>query len=147
MSGVASGRHRVFVYGTLMSGGRNAALMSGARLVDAAARTDAAVWRMAQFNSSSSPGRQTPGVQAGGVQAGGGWHIAGEVWEVDDAGLARLDRLEQNGLRYRRQLVGLAGGGEAWLYVLIAPDAPSDDQDRIIVDRAQRLQAWDRVER
>lgn len=136
-----SGWSRVLVYGTLMSGGRNAGLMAGARLVDGAALTADAVWTMAQFNSSSSPGRQTPGARAGGTH-----RIAGEVWEVDAEGLARLDRLEQNAVRYRRQVVALVGGGEAWMYVLIAPDAPSDRQDRIGIDPATGAMAWDRVE-
>lgn len=137
-----TGPVRVLVYGTLMSGGRNAGLMAGARLVDGAALTADAEWTMAQFNSSSSPGKQTPGVRAGGAH-----RIAGEVWEVDGEGLARLDRLEQNGVRYRRQVVALAGGGEAWMYVLIAPDAPSDRQDRILTDAVTGAMAWDRVER
>lgn len=138
---MSGGAARVLVYGTLMSGGRNAGLMAGARLVQAPALTADAVWTMAQFHSASSPGRQTPGVRAGGTH-----RILGEVWEVDAEGLARLDRLEQNGLRYRRQMVALSGGGEAWMYVLIAPDAPSDRQDRILIDPATGAAMWDRVE-
>lgn len=135
-----TGTLRVFVYGTLMSGGRNAALMAGARLVAPAVTADA-VWRLEQFNSASSPGRQTPALRKGGTA-----RVAGEVWEVDAEGLARLDRLEQNGLRYLREPLALAGGGVAWGYVLIAPDAPSERQDRIVTDPATGALAWDRVE-
>lgn len=136
-----SGRHRVFVYGTLMSGGRNAALMADGRLIDPQAVTGEAVWNLVQFNSASSPGRQTPGLRAGGA-----FRIAGEVWEVADEGLARMDRLEQNGRRYQREVIALRGGGTAWIYVLIAPDAPSDRQDRILCDEGSKMQAWDRHE-
>ena len=135
-----TGAVRVFVYGTLMSGGRNAALMAGARLVGPAVTADA-VWRLDQFNSASSPGRQTPALRKGGAA-----RITGEVWEVDTEGLARLDRLEQNGVRYLREPVALAGGGVAWAYVLIAPDAPSDRQDRIVTDPATGALSWHRAE-
>lgn len=135
-----SGAVRVFVYGTLMSGGRNAGLMAGARFIAPAVTADA-VWRLEQFNSASSPGRQTPALRRGGTA-----QVAGEVWEVDAEGLARLDRLEQNGLRYLREPLALAGGGVAWGYVLIAPDTPSDRQDRILADPTTGALMWDRVE-
>jgi len=131
---------RVFVYGTLMSGGRNAGLMAGAQPLGPAVTADA-VWRLEQFNSASSPGRQTPALRKGGTA-----RVMGEVWEVDAEGLARLDRLEQNGVRYLRELVALKGGGTAWAWVLIAPDAPSDRQDRIVTDPATGALAWHRVE-
>lgn len=83
-----TGAARVFVYGTLMSGGRNAGLMAGARFIGPAVTADA-VWRLEQFNSASSPGRQTPAMRRGGTG-----RVGGEVWEVDAEGLARLDRLE-----------------------------------------------------
>lgn len=132
---------RVFVYGTLMKGARNERLMGAARLVDAAAVTGEARFRMLQFNSSSSPGRQTPGVRADGAG-----RILGEVYEVDDAGLAALDRLEQNGVRYRREQVPMQDGALAWIYLLIAGDAPSAAQDRIRYDPVGRLFSWRREE-
>lgn len=132
---------RVFVYGTLMRGARNERLMAAARLVDAAAVTGEARFRMLQFDSASSPGRQTPGVRADGAG-----RILSEVYEVDDAGLEVLDRLEQNGVRYRREQVPMQDGGLAWIYLLIAGDTPSTVQDRIRFDPASRVFSWQREE-
>ncbi len=53
-----------------------------------------------------------------GVVEGGKYGICGEVYEVDDYTLARLDLLEGNGHFYVRKLVELTSGDEAWMYVL-----------------------------
>lgn len=132
---------RIFVYGTLMRGGRNEAFLKGARLVSSDAMTLEAVFVMEQFNSSSSPGKQTPAVRKGGTG-----HVRGEVYEVDREGLVALDRLEQNGIRYRREAVALQDGTTAWMYVLMAGDAPSPRQDRIAFDPDRRAYAWLRAE-
>ena len=138
---MADGTARVFVYGTLMRGARNAALLDGAALVAADATTAEGRFVMRQFASSSSPGRQTPG-----VLAGGGGFVRGEIYAVDEAGLAALDRLEQNGVRYRREWAPMSDGGHAWIYLLIAGDAPSDRQDRIGHDPATGVFWWERAE-
>lgn len=134
-------KFRVFVYGTLMRGGRNEALLEAAQLVCDNAITRDAVFFMEQFNSSSSPGKFTPAVRKGSTA-----HIRGEVYEVDREGLVALDRLEKNGVRYRREPVDLKDGSSAWMYMLIAADRPSVAQDRVTFDPDLRSYAWCRAE-
>jgi gamma-glutamylcyclotransferase (GGCT)/AIG2-like uncharacterized protein YtfP len=122
-----------------MQGARNAALLNGAAFCGPAHTRDAA-FQMEQFNSSSSPGKQTPAVRKGGSA-----RISGEIYEVDAEGLAALDRLEQNGIRYQREEVPLSDGTEAWIYLLIAKDTTSATQDRILTADDGR-QRWQRQE-
>ena len=122
-----------------MQGARNAALLNGAAFCGPAHTRDAA-FQMEQFNSSSSPGKQTPAVRKGGSA-----RISGEIYEVDAEGLAALDRLEQNGIRYQREEVPLSDGTEAWIYLLIAEETPSATQDRILTADDGR-QSWQRQE-
>ena len=122
-----------------MQGARNAALLAHAEFIGPALTRDA-VYRMEQFNSASSPGKQTPAVRHGGTA-----RIRGEVYLVDDAGLAALDRLEQNGIRYQRAEIALNDGTMAWIYFLIAIDTPSDQQSRILTG-PDGSQEWLRAE-
>lgn len=92
-------RTRVFVYGTLKRGGSNHAWIEKQQYV-AEARTKAE-FRM--YDLGGYPGM---------VRAEEGLSIEGEIWSVDEAGLARLDELEDiDGGEYERVLVPLEG---AW---------------------------------
>jgi gamma-glutamylcyclotransferase (GGCT)/AIG2-like uncharacterized protein YtfP len=87
----------VFVYGTLKRGGVNHAWLEAQQFV-AEARTVPA-YRM--FDLGGYPGmvRSTDGIS-----------IQGEIWSVDEAGLARLDVLEDTaGGEYERVVVPLEG--------------------------------------
>ena len=139
MSNMSSGRYRVFVYGTLMKGARNEHIMNDATLVSENARTKEQSFLMLQFNSSSSPGKQTPGVKHRGQG-----YVKGEVYEVDDEGLAALDKLEQNGVRYQREEIDMQDGSKAWMYILIVDDQPSEQQDRINFENC--VYSWKREE-
>ena len=44
--------------------------------------------------------------------------IHGEVYEVDDNSLARMDRLEGHPTFYKRELVQTGGGVAAWVYLI-----------------------------
>lgn len=46
--------------------------------------------------------------------------VEGRVFSVGPQELRRLDRFEQTGLRYERDLVGLDDGREAWVYRMIS---------------------------
>jgi gamma-glutamylaminecyclotransferase len=84
-------------------------------------------------------------------QPGSGRHILGEVYELDDAMLARIDGLESVGqpgkLRIRMRVSSLAGAGEceAWAYAK-APELATpvhsgyldDYQDRRFIAPWQR---------
>jgi gamma-glutamylaminecyclotransferase len=105
---------RVFVYGSLMSGFHNHRLLetSAAEFVRVD-RTAEAAWVMHDLGAfpavvlAAGPGRAP---------------VVGEVYEVDAATLARLDRLEGCPRLYGREEVRLEGGGFAWMYVMrLAP--------------------------
>ncbi|HBJ86427.1 MAG TPA: gamma-glutamylcyclotransferase [Verrucomicrobiales bacterium] len=88
---------RVFVYGTLKRGGENHEWIKAQTFV-ASARTKP-LYRM--FDLGGYPGM---------IRSVNGTAIEGEVWDVDEAGLARLDVLEDiDGGEYERVLIELEG--------------------------------------
>lgn len=96
--------HKVLVYGTLLDGEPNHRLLARARFVgDAATMGGFALHDLGFF----------PGM----TRAGAGV-VVGEVYEVDDATLAALDRLEGHPRFYRRTTVSLADGEQVWTYLL-----------------------------
>lgn len=105
-------QHRVFVYGTIMSGHRNADIMRTARYVGQT-KTLFPSYEMIQFPSSSCPGAFTPGV----INYGNA-HIEGEVYLLSDNELDILDRFESEGSEYTRNKILLADGSQAWTYIL-----------------------------
>lgn len=99
---------RVFVYGSLMAGFSNNFWLTMATYVGQ--RTTAEP-NYIMFSLGMFPGVAT-----------GGWHaIHGEVYEVDDLTLKRLDRLEGHPNFYRRQPTILDDGTIADMYVLAQP--------------------------
>ena len=87
----------VFVYGTLKRGRENHGWIEKQRFVSEA-RTKP-LYRM--FDLGGYPGM---------IRAKDGMAIEGEIWEVDEAGLARLDVLEDTeGGEYERVLIELDG--------------------------------------
>lgn len=95
---------RVFVYGTLLAGEPNHRVLTGARLV-AKARTEPA-FELRDLGPF-------PGLVSGGAHA-----VAGEVYEVDEATLAALDRLEGHPRFYRRTRIALDDGSLVQTYLL-----------------------------
>lgn len=100
---IASGEHRVFVYGTL--------------------RHPAIRWLV--YGRSGDPREATlEGFRRDGLDltpAANG-RVEGLVLRVDAAELARLDRYERLGIRYERVRVELANGLDAWVYQRLEPD-------------------------
>lgn len=97
-------RAQVFVYGSLLAGEPNHRVLAGAALVGAATTTPAfTLYDLGAF----------PGLVACGEQV-----VAGEVYEVDAVGLARLDRLEGHPSFYRRTPITLADGAQVETYLL-----------------------------
>ncbi len=86
----------VFVYGTLKRGGENAGLLAGQRhLDDGRTRPEFRLYALDGY----------PGLVAASA---GGRSIAGEIWDVDDACLAKLDELEGVAVGlYARQAIAL----------------------------------------
>ncbi len=92
----------VFVYGTLKRGGSNHAFMQGQQFLGSARTAPG----FTLYSLGDSPGM----VRAPGDTSG----VTGELWAVDDACLAELDRLEglDEGL-YERVDILLAPGAVA----------------------------------
>ncbi len=94
----------MFVYGSLMTGAPNHRVMRGARCLGASAT----VAEFELFDLGAFPG----------MVKGGATSVVGEVFEVDDDTLARLDELEGHPTFYERARVRLADGTEAEAYLL-----------------------------
>jgi gamma-glutamylaminecyclotransferase len=102
----AAGPTRVFVYGTLLAGEGNHALLQTARFIGAA-RTPPGfgLYDLGAF----------PGLVRGGQAA-----VVGEVYEVDAPTLAALDDLEDHPTFYQRTIIVLEDGSVAATYLLSA---------------------------
>lgn len=109
--------HRVFVYGSLKRGFANDSYLTTARFIRAG--KTAPVFTMVSFGGF-------PGVFRGGSTA-----IEGEVFDVDDATLERLDRLEGHPRFYRRQPIEV--DGERMLGYLL-PRSAKQQRDLPTVD-------------
>jgi gamma-glutamylcyclotransferase (GGCT)/AIG2-like uncharacterized protein YtfP len=100
---------RLFVYGSLLAGESRHDLLAGATLL-ARTRTEPA-FELADLGAY-------PALVAGGSTA-----VHGEVYAVDGALLADLDRYEGAPELYRRAVVRLEDGSEAQTYVLVGTAA------------------------
>lgn len=94
----------VFVYGTLLRGERNHGLLSGSSSLGR--RQTAPEFTLYDLGSY-------PGAAEGGETA-----IKGELYQVDQHTLARLDRLEGHPRFYRRRTVTLASGEKVLMYLM-----------------------------
>ena len=98
--------HKVFVYGTLIAGERNARWAGNARRQKA--------WTLGTIHDT--------GYGFPAYQKRGRTRIVGEVLTVGDDGFRSMDRLEGYPSLYRREQirVHLVGGGQvlAWVYIM-----------------------------
>jgi gamma-glutamylcyclotransferase (GGCT)/AIG2-like uncharacterized protein YtfP len=112
-------RVKLFVYGTLLRGEANHALLTGSRFLGEA-RTEP-VFELVSFG-------EYPAMVRGGSTV-----VLGEVYEVDAETLAQVDELEEHPHFFRREMVRLEGEGEAFVYVVTRetargrPRIPSGD--------------------
>ena len=97
-------RHRVFVYGTLMKGEHHHEVLKEASFVGLG-ETEAS-FDLVQIDYYPA------------LLSQGSTRVIGEVYEVDDAMLAKLDELEEVPDYYVRELVRLSDGSEAHVYVM-----------------------------
>jgi gamma-glutamylcyclotransferase (GGCT)/AIG2-like uncharacterized protein YtfP len=102
--GQRGARTRIFVYGTLLAGEPNHRLLATATLVGEA-RTEPA-FELRDLGAF-------PGLVRGGAHA-----VLGEVYEVDAATLAALDRLEGHPRFFRRTRIALDDGVGVETYLL-----------------------------
>lgn len=99
--GASAGETLVFVYGTLKRGHRNHDWLMGASFRGDAVLPGAVLHDLGPFPMAIS----------------GDGQVIGEVYAVDEAGLARLDHLEGCPRLYERKEMGLADGRTAWVYL------------------------------
>ena len=103
--------HRVFVYGSLKRGKHNNDLLRESRFIGERITQDE-TWIMRSLGGF-------PGVLKNHYSSMSA-SISGDLYEVDDNTLKRLDMLESNGSFYSRELVRLREDSEAaWMYVLL----------------------------
>uniref|UniRef100_A0A7S4HYE5 Gamma-glutamylcyclotransferase family protein n=1 Tax=Vannella robusta TaxID=1487602 RepID=A0A7S4HYE5_9EUKA len=112
-------------YGTLKKSFHNHHLLLNASFV-CRARTKEPVFQMIQLQSRSKKGVYCPGAVPGSS------HIVGEVYSTDDEGLAILDKLEEQNIRYTRELIEIqtysvdpaakSTPTAAWMYMHTLPD-------------------------
>jgi gamma-glutamylaminecyclotransferase len=122
---------RVFVYGSLRKGEFNHRLLAvpGARLIMAGVMTE--------------PGYELRDLGAfPGMVHGGAGAVTGEVYEVDAATLAALDRLEGHPRFYTRSRIALENGTVVEAY-LLAPERVSGR--RVILSGDWRAHRRDRA--
>jgi gamma-glutamylaminecyclotransferase len=97
-------RHRVFVYGTLMKGEHHHEVLKEASFVGL---------------SETEPRFELVQIEYyPALLSGGTTRIIGEIYEVDDATLAKLDELEEVPGYFVRELMKLADGSEAHVYLM-----------------------------
>lgn len=103
--------HRVFVYGSLKRGRYNNDLLRESRFIGERTTQDE-TWIMRSLGGFPGVVKEYHGALSASIY--------GELYEVDDNTLTRLDRLEGNGHFYNRELVRLRDESEpAWMYILI----------------------------
>jgi gamma-glutamylaminecyclotransferase len=104
--------HAVFVYGSLKKGFYNHAHLRGAHFVGPAVTCDA----YTLFSLGKYPGLTKLPAQL---------CVAGELYQLTDSGLARLDQLEENGHEYLREIIqvqdNLGQVLSAWCYFYLRP--------------------------
>lgn len=99
-----SALHRVFVYGSLMAGLEHHDVLEGAESLGAAETADGFRLFAIDYYPAAVPGA--------------GAALRGELYAVDDAGLAALDAVEDAPGYFERVRTRLADGTWAFIYIL-----------------------------
>ena len=135
---LTSGMCRVFVYGSLKNGHSNHGLLHGKRMVC----RDSVEGPFTMYSLGYFPGVVDNGEDAP-LRT-----IYGEVYEVDDAGLASLDLLEGHPTFYMREKVTTNNGLRVWMYFLQGRRELGDREVASGMWRpdAQELRYWGAVE-
>lgn len=121
---------RVFVYGSLLAGEPNHRLLRGGTIVseDGCFSRSHAPAKFLGAASTQPLFRLWDLGSYPGMTRGGAVSVVGEVYDVDEGTLARLDALEGHPSFYRRERLRLVGNQKcqtAWVYLLVhEPRAP-----------------------
>jgi gamma-glutamylcyclotransferase (GGCT)/AIG2-like uncharacterized protein YtfP len=129
---------RVFVYGSLKQGfGNHDHFLTGQEFLGERITADK------DYNMLSY-GAYPAAVRVREDNLEGGYAIAGELYVVDNVTLSRLDRLEGNGLFYRREQVDLEDEEEpAWMYLLVCEPPKSYRRIHEIQEGVLSWTNWD----
>lgn len=124
-------QHLVFVYGSLKSGFENHDFhLKNQTLIKKNVITDD-MYDMFSFGSFPAVTKKK--------QKG---YIQGELYLVDDLGLAELDMLESNGLFYQREKV-LIDGKKAWMYFIIdSKEFEREYRNKVRIHTEDEVQVW-----
>lgn len=87
--------------------------------------TKEAVFSLVEYPSNSQPWNTTPSVFEGGNQ-----RIMWEVYEVDTQTLEELDRFEQVGKFYKRILIELLDGEQAYMYISLPREISKNPEEK-----------------
>ena len=111
--------HRVFTYGSLRRGLFNDGYLGRAVFVgDAATAAEYALVTNGRLREA--PYTWPYAIAADRARLGSALsRLAGELYVCSTEDLAAVDELEEHPHHYRRDRVDLAGGGDAWMYVLV----------------------------
>ena len=104
---------KIFVYGTLKRGFRNAHYLKNARYLSQDI-TRHPVFEMKEKASKQKPGSTYPAIFENGTSK-----INGEVYEITSEILKELDILEEINVRYIRKLIELEKSGAVQAYISI----------------------------
>jgi len=138
--------HLVFVYGSLKAGFHNHQWLAEHDATDLGYAVTDARYLMVRGNAFPyliNPAHFTTPVALPESPVGG------ELYRVDDAGLAALDRLEGHPRFYRRELISVNDGLQAWAYFLTRPSERWDHPEHFIANalatpNAQGIVEWTR---
>lgn len=106
--------HKVFVYGTLKRGGRLHHNLSPNKHKNSRFVCEDTVSNCDLYMIQWYPG----------VDDGDGI-VGGEVYEIDEPMLARMDELEDEGILYRRTLKTTQSGHDVWIYMYLGDVDPA----------------------
>jgi len=118
-------RHLVFVYGTLKRGQSNHGLLAGAEYHGEGATADTfGFYAGPDVSPAEKKLPEIPFAYEQPAEGDEAISVQGEVWEVDNATLAALDRLEGHPDWYERRQIPVTLGNEnkiAYIYLIPGP--------------------------
>lgn len=149
--------HLVFVYGSLKAGFHNASLLRTATMVGKAVT-------VSRYYTMLSTGNFPVVMHTHDARVSKRGSVTGELYEVDDATFAALDRLESNGYMYKRRQIfvrldmpdpfGDGGGGlsqpinnrmiKCWTYIGVLPFWKRTSYLARIAPSAANTLTWER---
>lgn len=133
----------VFVYGSLKRGYHGHDQMKGADY-EGAALTALPRYQMLACPWPGAPHEAYPALITVAEHDRAAGFVTGEVYAVSASLMARLDEFENVGQDYTRELIGLADGRQAWVYLSLNLEGQkaAAAHKRIGFDEAAKTYTW-----